>query len=98
MKNFEYLEPKTVAEACALLKQGAGDAKVFAGGSHVTILMKQGLYQPKALVNIKKIAELKGIRFDPIKGLRIGALVTHRELETSALVRDKFPVLCEAER
>jgi aerobic carbon-monoxide dehydrogenase medium subunit len=98
MRNFDYLEPTTVAEACALLKQHSGQAKVFAGGSHLTILMKQGLYQPKALVNIKRISELKGIRFDSTDGLIIGALVTHRELETSALVMEKFPVLCEAER
>ena len=45
--------------------------------------MKQGLYQPKALVNIKKIPELRGIKFDAAEGLIIGALVTHRELETS---------------
>jgi carbon-monoxide dehydrogenase medium subunit len=98
MKNFTYLEPQTVAEACALLKQLGSEAKVFAGGSHLTILMKQGLYEPKTLVNIKKIAELKGIRYDPSEGLIIGALVTHRELETSALVKEKYPVLCEAER
>ena len=98
MRNFDYLEPTTVAEACALLKQHAGEAKVFAGGSHLTILMKQGLYQPKALVNIKKIPELKGIKYDEKEGLCIGALVTHREIETSALVREKFPVLCDAER
>ena len=98
MKNFEYLEPTTVAEACALLKQHGGEAKVFAGGAHLTILMKQGLLAPKALVNIKKIPELKGIRYDDDAGLTIGALVTHRELETSALVKEKFPVLCEAER
>src|SRR5262245_40270961 len=98
MRNFDYLEPTTVAEACALLKQYAGEAKVFAGGSHLTILMKQGLYLPKALVNIKKISELKGIKYDAKEGLCIGALVTHRELETSALVREKFPVLCDAEK
>jgi carbon-monoxide dehydrogenase medium subunit len=98
MKNFDYLEPTTVAEACALLKRHGSEAKVFAGGSHLTILMKQELYQPKALVNIKKISELKGIRFDSTEGLIIGALVTHRELETSALVKEKFPVLSEAER
>ena len=97
MKNFEYLEPTTVAEACALLKQNGDEAKIFAGGAHLTILMKQGLYQPRTLINIKKIPELKGIRWDDA-GLSIGALVTHRELETSALVRDKFPVLCDAER
>ena len=97
MKNFEYLEPTSIAEACALLKQNGDEAKIFAGGAHLTILMKQGLYQPRALINIKKIAELKGIRCSDAE-LSIGALVTHRELETSALVRDKFPVLCEAER
>jgi aerobic carbon-monoxide dehydrogenase medium subunit len=98
MRNFDYLEPTTVAEACALLKQHAGEAKVFAGGSHLMILMKQGLYQPKALVNIKKISELKGIKYDASEGLTIGALVTHREIETSALVREKVPVLSDAER
>ena len=98
MRNFEYLEPTTVAEACALLKQYNGEARVFAGGAHLTILMKQGLYRPKALVNIKKIAELKGINFDASEGLAIGALVTHHEVETSALVKEKFPVLCEAEK
>ena len=98
MKNFDYLEPKTVAEACALLKQHGGKAKVFAGGSQLTILMKQGLLEPKSLVNIKKIPELKGIRYDANEGLIIGALVTHREIETSPLVKEKFPVLCEAER
>ena len=59
MKNFEYLEPKTVGEACRLLGKHNGDAKVFAGGAHLTILMKQGLYQPKVLVNIKKIPSSK---------------------------------------
>ena len=98
MRNFDYLEPTTIAEACALLKQHAGEAKVFAGGSHLTILMKQGLYQPKVLVNIKKLSELKGIRYDAKEGLNIGALVTHRQIETSVPVREKFPVLSEAER
>ena len=98
MRNFDYLEPTTVAEACAMLKQHAGEAKVFAGGAHVTILMKQGLYQPKALVNLKKITELKNISFDTSEGLTIGALVTHREIETSLLVKEKLPVLSEAER
>jgi carbon-monoxide dehydrogenase medium subunit len=97
MRNFDYLEPTTVAEACAMLKQHGGEAKVFAGGAHVTILMKQGLYQPKALVNIKKIPELKNISFDA-EGLSIGALVTHREIETSSLINEKLPVLSEAER
>jgi carbon-monoxide dehydrogenase medium subunit len=98
MRNFDYLEPTTLAEACALLKRHGGEAKVFAGGAHLTILMKQGLYQPKVLVNIKKLPELRGIDFDPNSGLTIGALVTHHELETSPLVKQRLPVLSEAEK
>jgi carbon-monoxide dehydrogenase medium subunit len=98
MRNFEYLEPATVAEACAMLKQYAGEARPYAGGAYLSIVMKQGLFQPKALVNIKKIGELKGIRFDSNGGLVIGALTTHSELETSKLAREKFPILREVER
>jgi carbon-monoxide dehydrogenase medium subunit len=93
MQNFDYLEPTTVA-GLPLLKQHGAEAKVFAGGAHLTILMKQGLLEPKSLVNIKKIAELKD-SLDADEGLTIGALVTHRELETSALVHEKFPVLAK---
>jgi carbon-monoxide dehydrogenase medium subunit len=98
MKNFDYLEPITVAEACVLLKQHGGDAKVYAGGAYLGIVLKQGLLEPKALVNIKKIDALKGIRYDDRDGLIIGSLVTHRELETSAVAKEMFPVLCEAEK
>jgi len=98
MRDFEYLEPKSVAEACDLLKRYAGEARPYAGGAYLSIVMKQGLLQPKALVNLKKIDELKGIRVGPNEGLVIGALTTHREIETSKLVKEKFPVLSEAER
>jgi carbon-monoxide dehydrogenase medium subunit len=98
VRNFDYLEPKTVGAACRLLAMHNGEAKVFAGGTHLTILMKQGLYQPKVLVNIKKIPALHAIHFDSKKGLTLGALVTHREIETSALVREKLPVIAQAER
>jgi carbon-monoxide dehydrogenase medium subunit len=98
VRNFEYLEPKTIGEACRLLSRHNGDAKVFAGGAHLTILMKQGLVQPKVLVNIKKIPALNGIHFDAKKGLIIGALVTHRDIEMSSIVRENLPVLSDAER
>src|SRR5918999_1420302 len=98
MKNFEYLEPTTVDEACRLLAEHNGEAKVFAGGAHLTILMKQGLYQPKVLINLKKIPELRGMRFDRHQGLTLGALVTHREIETSAAVSENYPVLSQAEK
>jgi carbon-monoxide dehydrogenase medium subunit len=98
MRDFEYLEPTTVAEACDLLKRYGGEARPYAGGAYLSIVMRQGLLQPKALVNIKKIGELKGIRFDATDGLVIGALTTHRELETSEITREKFPIFAHVER
>jgi carbon-monoxide dehydrogenase medium subunit len=98
MKNFDYLEPHTIDEVCRLLAEHRGAAKLFAGGTHLTILMKQGLLEPKVLINIKKVAALRGIGFAAQKGLRIGGLVTHRELETSPVVRENYPVLAQAEK
>ncbi len=98
MRDFEYLEPTTVAEACAMLKRYAGEARPYAGGAYLSIVMRQGLLQPKALVNIKKIGALKGIRYDAKDGLVLGALTTHRELETSKVAREKFPVFAHVER
>lgn len=98
MRNFEYLEPDTVGEACEMLRRCGGDAKAYAGGAYLSILMKQGFLQPKALVNLKKITRLKGVREDPREGLILGALVTHREIETSELVKAKLPVLSALEQ
>lgn len=96
MKHFEYLEPSTVAEACALLKQYGDKARIFAGGSSLTILLKQGFLQPDALINIKKIDELRRIERSG-DTLVLGALVTHHEIETSTLLGEHLPVLCELE-
>jgi carbon-monoxide dehydrogenase medium subunit len=60
--------------------------------------MKQGLYQPRVLINIKNIPELRGIGYDRTDGLTLGALVTHRELETSPVVSENYPVLSQAEK
>ena len=96
MKHFEYLEPGTVDEACRLLKQYGGNARVFAGGSSLTILLKQGFLQPDALINIKKIDELRRIE-ESGEDLVIGSLVTHHDIEVSEVLARRLPVLCELE-
>jgi carbon-monoxide dehydrogenase medium subunit len=98
MTDFDYLEPASVAEACQMLRRYGPEARVYAGGAYLSILMKQGLLRPKALVNIKRIPALRKIRHEPGVGLVLGAAVTHRELETSPIVREKMPLLAEMER
>jgi carbon-monoxide dehydrogenase medium subunit len=97
IKDFEYLAPKTLKEALTLLDKHQDDCKVIAGGQSLLVLMKQGLVAPTYLIDIKGLTELNYIKSDA-KGLRIGALTTHRAIEKSSVIRKKFAVLAEMEK
>lgn len=97
IKSFEYLAPRTLDEALALLEKHE-DCKVIAGGQSLLILMRQGLVAPAYLLDIKGLPNLANTRFDPKDGLKIGALTTHRTIERSPEVQQKFGVLSEMER
>ena len=94
MKPFEFHAPDSVDEVLSLLAEHGEDAKLIAGGSALLIMMKQDLVQPAHLVSLHRLADLRGID-QRDGGLRIGALQTHRELETSPLVAQHFPALAE---
>ncbi len=79
MQSFEYAHPKTVAEAVALLGPQWGETEILAGGTDFLSLMKNYVAAPKRVVDIKGIAELRGIR-QTNSGWRIGALTTLEEL------------------
>jgi carbon-monoxide dehydrogenase medium subunit len=98
LPNFEILEPKTVKEACALLAKHKDQAKVIAGGQSLLLFLRQKLIKPKYLVSIKGIKNLDYIKYDTEKGLSIGALATHRSIENSKVVREKFPPMAETFR
>ncbi|MGZ9257607.1 MAG: FAD binding domain-containing protein, partial [Candidatus Binatia bacterium] len=87
-------EPKTVSEALSLLAKHGAEAKVIAGGTDVMVDIKYK-EEPGCLINIKKIPGLGAIQENGAS-LRIGPLVTIRELETNKLVREKLAVLWEA--
>ena len=54
MRRFEILEPKSIAEGCKILA-AEEDVKLIAGGTALLILIKQGIFVPKTLINLKKI-------------------------------------------
>jgi len=93
MIPFTYLEPTSVDEALELLARYGDEAKVIAGGTGLINLMKQRLVQPTYLIGLRRIPELSRVQHDG--ALRIGALSTHRMLETSSLVRTHVPLLAE---
>lgn len=92
-QNFEYSAPANLQDALALL--AGDDVKVLAGGMSLIPIMKLRLAMPGQLVDIGRIPDLNYIRED--KGvLRIGATTTHYQVETSAAVRSRCPLLAEA--
>ena len=92
--SFDYHRPSTVDEAIALLTKHGDDAKVLAGGHSLIPAMKLRLARPTVVIDIARIANLSDIRESGGR-IAIGALTTHRAVETSALLKSKCPLLCE---
>jgi carbon-monoxide dehydrogenase medium subunit len=90
-QTFEYSAPKTLDEALQLVNQGG---KPLAGGMSLIPMMKLRLATPEQLVDIGRIKELNYIRAEG-GTLRLGAATTHYDVESSALVRSKCPLLAE---
>jgi carbon-monoxide dehydrogenase medium subunit len=97
MNAFEYRAPRSLDEALAVLGEHGEGARVVAGGTALVTMMRQRLVQPSCLVSLRDVQGLDRIETDN-GGLRLGALATHREVETSPLVRERIPVVAETFR
>jgi len=91
---FEYLRPKTLPEAVALLQQHGDDAKILSGGQSLIPMMKLRLARPSHLIDINRITGLSYVKEDG-GFLKIGGLTREAELEASELVRTKYPLLLD---
>jgi carbon-monoxide dehydrogenase medium subunit len=91
---FEYCAPTTTIEAITLLQQLGPEAKLLSGGMSLIPLMRLRLAAPRYLVDINRIPGLAEIR-ETDGFLRIGAMTREAELESSPLVRTKYPLLAE---
>jgi aerobic carbon-monoxide dehydrogenase medium subunit len=91
---FDYVRPETLDEALGLLAKHGEDAKVLAGGHSLIPAMKLRLSQPKVVVDIGRIGELRSISERDGK-VALGALTTHYEIESSELLRRSCPLLPE---
>ena len=101
LPGFEYKSVTDVQEAVSYLARYGEKAKVIAGATDLLSLMKDriegpALKTPEVLVNIKKIPGLNAISYKEGNGLRIGATATLKQLATSDIIREKFPVIAEA--
>jgi carbon-monoxide dehydrogenase medium subunit len=97
LPRFEYLAPRTVAEALSLLSRYKGKAKVIAGGTDVIPKLKRRETKaPEYIIDLKGLAGLDYIKYGEAKGLALGALVTIHAVETSPIIQQKFNILFQA--
>jgi carbon-monoxide dehydrogenase medium subunit len=96
LSRFEIHQPATVQEASQMLVHFGEDAGIYAGGTELLLAMKHKALSYQHLVDVKVIPGLDSIELRG-NALEIGAAVTHRSVERSALVREKQPVLAELE-
>jgi carbon-monoxide dehydrogenase medium subunit len=91
---FDYQRASSLDDALAKLQAAGGGAKFLAGGHSLIPLMKLRLSEPKVLIDIARIPGLSGIR-EKDGRIEIGAGTTHAEVASSALLREKCPVVAE---
>jgi aerobic carbon-monoxide dehydrogenase medium subunit len=83
VQTFDYTAAGSIDEALAALDEHGDDVEFIAGGTSLILMMQQGLVQPAKVVGLGNIKELRGIKRTADGGLEVGAMTTHRQLETS---------------
>ena len=96
LPSFQLLRPKSLDEAMALIAKHDGELKVVAGGTDLLPSMKQKLFTPPYVLDLRSVRELSGIRSLAGNGVEIGALTTLSAIEHSPIIRRQYPVLYEA--
>ncbi len=96
LPDFDYHVPETVEQACGLLAELGPDAVVLAGGTDVLHKMKQGKLAPRAVVSLKRLGELREIRYEPGRGVVIGALATQNEIYGSPVLQERYLSVSQA--
>ena len=95
MPNIKLIQPTSLNEALSLLSAQSDETKIVSGGTALVIMLRNRLIAPACLLSLGRLHELRSIRHEPGVGLRIGALATIREAETSPIVREKQPMLAQ---
>lgn len=95
MRRFDLLQPTSVVEAIALLDEHGDDARLLGGGAMLSILLRERLITPRYLISVTDIPGIAEISTEG-DGVTIGGAATLRDIERSALLRERWPVVAEA--
>src|SRR5437870_8191782 len=93
--SYQLVSPRTLSEALEALTQSNGAWQPFAGGTDLMVLLEAGKLPHKNYVNIRDLAELRGIEVTNTH-VTLGALTTYTEVREHAILKTEFPMLCQA--
>jgi 4-hydroxybenzoyl-CoA reductase subunit beta len=96
LPQFTLLRPRTLQEALGALTKHVSNIRVLAGGTDLIPSMRQKLFEPEYVLDIRHLAELKSVHHQSGEGVSIGALSTLTSIEHSEFLRKHYPVLTEA--
>jgi 4-hydroxybenzoyl-CoA reductase subunit beta len=96
LPQFKLLRPRTIEEAVAYLGKYSGNLRVLAGGTDLIPSMRQKLFEPEYVLDLRSVAEMRGIRIQTSGAVEIGALTTLSAIEKSEYLRQHFSVLTES--
>ena len=96
--GFAYYEPTTLTEALETLAQEGDGGAALAGGTDLLLRIRRRARLYRSVVNLKYVPGLDLLDWSPASGLTFGALTTFRAIETTAIVRSRYPALAEAAR
>ena len=96
MRDFDFVEPISVREVCALLAEDPEGSAVFAGGTDILVDLKAGLKHHRRLVSLGRIEELRVIELAADGSLRIGATATINMVARHQGIKERFPGINDA--
>jgi CO/xanthine dehydrogenase FAD-binding subunit len=93
--NYQLITPGSLPDALAVLAREPGVWQPFAGGTDLMVLLEAGKLPHKNYLNIWNLAALRGIEESP-EQITLGALTTYTDVQSHPILRDEFPMLCQA--
>ena len=92
---YQLTTPASLEDALALLANEPGAWKPFAGGTDLMVLLEAAKLPHRNYVNIWNLKELRGVQIDA-NHITLGALTTYTAVQANAVLREEFPMLCQA--
>ena len=93
--SYQLVSPATLPEALATLAREPGVWQPFAGGTDLMVLLESGKLPHKNYLNIWNLAALRGIEVST-EHVTLGALTTYTDVQAHDVLRQEFPMLCQA--